>query len=439
MPEIIALLKCVEAYLTSSELRQLGHVVFAMLCIPHHVTMLGLSRWTEKGGSYRTLQRLYSRRLDWGKLHWQIVKHHLVQEAQVYILAADEVVVSKAGTQTYGVGQFYSGLAGRVIPSLSFFALALIDVQQRRAYPLQVEQLLPQAASSAPPEVPTKRRPGRPKGSKNHAKPTPKLSPELHVLQGLLQQAQARLTPLPIAYVVLDGKYGTYPATWAVRQTGLHSISKLRHNAALYFPYDGSKPTRGPMPRYGAKLNPAHLPPDALVSTRVEGDYRVSTYKMRLYHKDHPDLLNILVVLKTHLKTGRQGHVILFSTDLSLSAELLLDYYRLRFQIEFVFRDAKQHWGLEDFMNTAPTAVTNAVNFSLLMVNLAHILLLPYRQHLPDFSVFDLKAHVRARRYLSETINLLPQSPPPHLISRIWQRLSALGGIRAAPFFQNAA
>jgi putative transposase len=28
-----------------------------------------------------------------------------------------------------------------------------------------------------------------------------------------------------------------------------------------------------------------------------------------------------------------------------------VDYYSLRFQIEFNFRDAKQYWGLEDFMN----------------------------------------------------------------------------------------
>jgi putative transposase len=439
MSEIIPLLKCLETYLASNELRQLSHVVFAMLCIPHHATMLGLSRWTEKGGSYRTLQRLYTHPLEWGLLHWQFVRCHLVRETRIYLLAADEVVISKVGEQTYGVGQFYSGLAGRVIPGISFFALALIDVQQRYAYPLQAEQLLPPMATSAPLEVSAKRAPGRPKGSKNHTKTTPHLSPELLVLKAMLAQAKTRLAPLSITYVILDGKYGTYPATWTVTQTGFHIISKLRHNAALFFPYDGPKPARGPMPRYGTKLNPAHLPTDALVSTQVEGDYGVSTYQMRLYHKDHPDLLNVLVVLKTHLKTGRQGHVILFSTDLTLSPEHLLDYYRLRFQIEFVFRDAKQHWGLDDFMNTTPLAVTNAVNFSLLMVNLAHVLLLPHRHHQPDFSVLDLKAHFRAHRYLTETINLLPEAPPPYLISRIWQRLSALGGIRAAPLFQKVA
>jgi putative transposase len=35
------------------------------------------------------------------------------------------------------------------------------------------------------------------------------------------------------------------------------------------------------------------------------------------------------------------------------------------FQIEFNFRDAKQHWGLDDFMDITETAVTNTVNLSL--------------------------------------------------------------------------
>jgi putative transposase len=53
----------------------------------------------------------------------------------------------------------------------------------------------------------------------------------------------------------------------------------------------------------------------------------------------------------------------------------LIDYYGLRFPIEFTFRDAKQSWGLEDFMNIRGTAITNAANLSLFMVNLTYVLL----------------------------------------------------------------
>ena len=64
-----------------------------------------------------------------------------------------------------------------------------------------------------------------------------------------------------------------------------------------------------------------------------------------------------MCILKTHLLTEKKSHVLLFSSDLALDAETMIDYYRLRFQIEFNFRDAKQHWGLEDFMNVNKTPV----------------------------------------------------------------------------------
>jgi putative transposase len=204
-------------------------------------------------------------------------------------------------------------------------------------------------------------------------------------------------------------------------------------------PYEGEAPAHGPKRRYGEKLNYHKLPADTLVSSDLEGDYRIDTYQVSVYHHDYPDLLNVVVIVKTHLKTGKRGHVVLFSTDSDLSAEKIGRYYSLRFQIEFNFRDAKQHWGLEDFMNVTAQGVTNAANLAFLMVNLAHILLQPYRDSQSDFSVLDLKAHYRARRYLSETIKMLPEMPAPDLISRIWRRLARFGGIRTRPTHHFAA
>jgi hypothetical protein len=59
-------------------------------------------------------------------------------------------------------------------------------------------------------------------------------------------------------------------------------------------------------------------------------------------------MLNVVIIVKTNMMTNERSHVILFSSDLSLPFEKLIDYYSLRFQIEFNFRDAKQFWGLED-------------------------------------------------------------------------------------------
>ncbi len=439
MSEIIPLLMCLEPHLSSTILRQLRHIVFAMLCIPKRATMLGLSRWSEKGGSYRTIQRLYHSPINWLAIHWIFLKTHLVTPDKFYLLAGDEVVEAKAGKKTHGVGRFYSGLAQRVIPSVSILALSLIDVEARQSYPLYVQQIMPKPVPQ-PVSLPKPKRPrGRPKGSKNYAKPDPVLSPLLQLLGGMITTLHKQIAFLQVKHIVLDGNFGNYPSTWTVRQTGLHIISKMKRNAALYLPYTGPKPPRGPTPRYGNKLNYKQLPQEALISSRVEDDYQIDTYHLHLYHKDYPDLLNVTVVVKTHLPTGKRGHIVLFSTDLALTAEQIVHYYSLRFQIEFNFRDTKQHWGLDDFMTVKQQAVTNSINLSFFMVNFSQVMLEPYREQDPYFSILDLKAQFRARRYLSETIKMLPETPDPHLISRIWRRLSRFGGIRTPQLDDFAA
>ena len=95
------------------------------------------------------------------------------------------------------------------------------------------------------------------------------------------------------------------------------------------------------------------------------------------------------IMLQTEHRTS---HVYLFSSDVTLDAETMIDYYGLRFQLEFNFRDAKQYWGLEDFMNVKQTPVTTAANLSMFMVNVSAKLLSPLRLDSPEVSVLDLKA-----------------------------------------------
>ncbi|MFZ0257359.1 MAG: IS4 family transposase, partial [Gammaproteobacteria bacterium] len=65
---------------------------------------------------------------------------------------------------------------------------------------------------------------------------------------------------------------------------------------------------------------------------------------MLMWHQCFAEQLNIVLVVKTHLRTGATAHVVLFSSDRELPHEQVVDYYRLRFQLEFNFRDAKQYW-----------------------------------------------------------------------------------------------
>ena len=137
----------------------------------------------------------------------------------------------------------------------------------------------------------------------------------------------------------------------------------------------------------------------------------------------------MVCILKTQLMTQRKSHVLLFSSDLALDAETLIDSYALRFQIEFNFRDAKQFWGLEDFMNVNKTPVNNAANFSMFMVNVSAKLLAPLRLEHSELSVLDLKAHYRGLKYLRETLKILPQKPDPIVIDNLAEHLGAIGAI----------
>ena len=104
----------------------------------------------------------------------------------------------------------------------------------------------------------------------------------------------------------------------------------------------------------------------------------------------------------------------------------------MRFQIAFHFRDAKQYWVLEDFMNVTPTGVTNAANLSLFMVTVSYRLQAHMRPHEPDYSILDLKADCRGSKYVEETIKMLPEKPEPVLLRQILNKVAGLGRIHAS-------
>ncbi|HSH05781.1 MAG TPA: transposase [Anaerolineae bacterium] len=108
MIDILALLQCLSAHLDKTTIKQFARIVLAMLTITGRVTMLGLSRWTEEGGSYRTIQRFFYKPISWFPLFWQFFYHHLFDAQASYILVGDESVVTKAGRKTHGLEYFFS-------------------------------------------------------------------------------------------------------------------------------------------------------------------------------------------------------------------------------------------------------------------------------------------------------------------------------------------
>jgi hypothetical protein len=443
MTDILALLQHIAPLLEKTTFRRMNQVIFGMLVGSGRITMLGLSRWTEKGGSYRTIQRFYHSVLPWKAVQWLFFRERLLVPEDEYIAAGDEVVVSKAGKETHGLDRFFSGIQQRVIPSLSFFAFSLVNVREERSYPLQAIQVVKSAQEKAVCKAKTeakkarktteKKRPGRPKGSKNKDKQEVVLNAELLRIQKALKSLLETVgTAIILRYVAMDGHFGNYPSAFMVRQMNLHLISKLRSDAALYPAFEGEYSGTGRPAKYGEKIDVRKPDAKYLQETSTEDNLRTDIYQGQFYNKEFAFALNVVIMVKTNIETNAQAHVILFSTDLELTYEKIIKFYSLRFQIEFNFRDAKQYWGLEDFMNIKETAVTNATNLSFFMVNFSQALLQPFRQCQPDYSILDLKSHYRGFRYASEIIKMLPEKPDAILLADIFQQIARLGAIHPA-------
>jgi len=195
------------------------------------------------------VQRFCASTLPWASLFWHVFRIHLFDPEDVYLLAGDEVVVTKAGKHTHGLDRFFSSLYGKPVPGLAFFTLSLISTRERHSFPLRREQVVRSAAERAaaahrrdqtatPPATPRKR--GRPKGSTNTDKTAVILTPELQRIKGMVQGLVQRTGGVvPLTYRVRDGHVGTTTALQMVRPCELHLISKLRADSALYLRYDG--------------------------------------------------------------------------------------------------------------------------------------------------------------------------------------------------------
>ncbi len=455
MSEVLGVLQCLHVCLDPTTFHRLVLIVTAMLTMTGRVTMRGISRWTEQGGSYRTVQRFFATPLNWARLNWCVIRHQLSDPEDVIIVAGDESVATKAGTETYGLGRFFSSLFGKPVAGIAIFTVSLISTKRRQSFPVLPRQVVPPDSDDTPsssasttsqtspdhtstPKSKSKSKSkstsrGRPKGSKNTNREDVVLAPYLLEIQDMLRTLQALVGPaLSLVYAVFDGAFGHNYALQMVRRCGMHLISKLQDNSALYFPYTGSYSGRGPRRKYGKKLNDDTLSPQYLKSSTTEKKIRTDIYQMSVLHKLFPQLLNVVIIVKTNLKTQARAHVILFSSDLTLSYEKLIDSYQLRFQIEFNFRDAKQYWGLEDFMNVKEQPLTTAINLSFFLVNVSQILCHTFRQTHPHFSLEDLKARFRGLKYVKETLQLLSEKPEPMLIQQITDEIAKLGSINVA-------
>lgn len=232
---------------------------------------------------------------------------------------------------------------------------------------------------------------------------------------------------------MLDEHFGNHNAVLMARRLGLYLVSKLRSDSALYYPYDGPYAGRGPRRISGERLDPTTIPERFLKQTSVEDGSETRIYQVEARHKTCDQPLNVVVIVKRQQTSGKYAHVYRFSSDRTRAWDILRDDYHLRFQIEFTFRDAKQYWGLEDFMVVKEAAVTNAMKLAFFMVNLSRRLVRDRRALDPNASVLDLKTHYRGLCYAEEVIKLLPEKPEPGLLRRLLAQVTGLGRIHPPP------
>ena len=128
----------------------------------------------------------------------------------------------------------------------------------------------------------------------------------------------------------------------------------------------------------------------SLVTTHA--NITTEVYQAKLHHKKFPDPLKC--VLKTHLPTEKQSHVLLFSSDLALDAETLIDSS---------WSETRIVLGLEDFMNEQDSREQRRESFYVHGQCVCETFSL--RAEHSEGSVLDLKA----RKYLHETLKILPQ------------------------------
>ena len=237
--EILTFFACFETLATPAGIRQMSIIAEAMLSLSGRITMLSLSRWTGKGGSYRSINRFFATRRAWSELLVKFFQTHLFNPENEYILAGDETVVSKSGTETFGIDRFFSGLKSRVIKGLSFFVISLVNVAERKSYPLMVKQTIRSEAEKAAirerkKKSATKREKkksklkGRTKGSLNKDKTKLELSAELLRIDELLKILLKLIRVfVRIKYIALDGHFGHNQAVLMARENDLHLMRKV--------------------------------------------------------------------------------------------------------------------------------------------------------------------------------------------------------------------
>jgi putative transposase len=423
---ITEIVSALQTQFSNANIQHFAIIIDSILSLSRPVTTFSVARMSSV--SYRTIQRFYAiENISWHTINLILFKTFIYNPKKIYLLAADETVEGKAGTSTHGIGYFYSSIIQKAIKSVSFLATVIIDVEAEKSYFLACKQVIQIKKEKIVVEVKKDeiKKKGRQKGSKNKPK-TESTAQSYQTLKAILLLIMRNLnTSLPhlnCFHIVLDGFYGHEDYLLLALTHKLNIISKFKHNAHLIFKYDGPQSGRGRHKTRGNRVDLHLIDKTHLVKTINEKSLNITTavYQFNAYTpKIAKHLLNIVVLVHINSVTKKESRTILFSNDLRLSAEEIIKYYSLRFQIEFDFRDAKQFYGLSDFKNYKEKQVTNAVNLSFTMTLVGKLILKKYKEKLKceSMGISDLKVLFRLQKHVEIFFNDNKTSPDDFLNS----------------------
>jgi len=378
-----------------------------ILLVYGKVNFTNLSRYSSL--NEKTYRRHFFKDFDFPEFNKSLINQALNHE-RTLIAVIDCSFIPKSGKKTEGKASFYNGVAGRPEEGLEISVISVVEVETHLSYSLSVQQ----TPWRPPTELP--KNPLTAKVKKNSKKRGKKRNTEISTLEITRVDDYAQhliktrsLLPDSVRYLVADGYYYRFKFCHAVRDADLNLISKLRIDANLNYIYTGEKNKRGAPRKYDGKVDCNNLKNLTFIK-EVQPD--VKLYSLVVWSCCLKCKIR-LACLSEVQPNGKIKNILLFSTDINLPGEQILEYYQARFQIEFIFREAKQFTGLSDCQSRSSQRLDFHFNSSLIALNLAKYE--AYNRHLsPTPFVFSMASYKRLefnRHLLYTFINKLDLDP----------------------------
>ena len=311
-----------------------------ILVVCGNVNFTNLSRYSEL--NEKTYRRHF--RADFGFTPFNVELVKLTGEReQALLLVMDCSFIAKSGKATEGLDWYWNGCASRAEKGLEMSLVGVVDVETETAYALSAQQTLAQS------EIP---------------KGITRMGQYLYHLDAVRPHL-----PAQVRYVAVDGAYAKATFVRGAVDAQLDVISKLRLDANLRYLYTGEQKKRGRPRKYDGKVTFTDL---SRFTAFEAVQPNVDLYTQRVWHVSLKREIRVVYLIDRR-SSHRVGTCLLFSTDVDQDPQQIVRFYQLRFQIEFLFRDAKQFAGLEDCQARDLVKTEFHFNASLTALNLAKV------------------------------------------------------------------